>query len=354
MSDAEPGSRTVRSAAAGPDGMATDPPTPAAEPSPTLLQRLGSAGASVASIEPSHPRLKLALRVAVVVLVAAFVGFAIASQWGQLPEVEWRFAIGWVGASIVGFLAMLVMHATGWRLIVAAMGFPMDHARARAIWAKSVLARYVPTNALMVVGRVNMAAREGVPQRVALASIVYEIALQVAAAVAVGAYFVLSLDSLAGEPLRFLILLVPALALAGLHPAIFHPLTDMALTRLGRERLPVSLPFSRVLGMWAFYALSFLVAGLALLAFTYAVYPVATEDIPSLIAAWGVGFTVSVLAFVFPAGLGARELGLATALAPAVPSAVVAAAIAVASRIVVTGVELLFAGIASLLARRSR
>lgn len=343
------------------DAEAGSPPAPGEEaagaadgPAPTLLQRVGSAGASVTSLEPSHPQLRMALRIGVGVLVGAFVIFAVASQWGKLPAVEWRFSVGWVAASVVGFLGMLTLHAAGWRLIVEAMGFPMDPARARAIWAKSVLARYVPTNALMVVGRVSMAGREGVPQRVALASIVYEIALQVAAAVAVGAYFVISLDSLAGEPLRFLILLVPALALASLHPAIFHPLTDMALRRLGREHLPVSLPFSRVLGMWAFYALSFLVAGLGLLAFTHGLYPIAAEDIPSLIAAWGVGFTVSVLAFVFPAGLGARELGLATALAPAVPSAVVAAAIAVASRILVTAVELLFAGISSLLARRSR
>jgi hypothetical protein len=137
----------------------------------------------------------------------------------------------------------------------------------------------------------------------------------------------------------------------GLHPAIFHRLVDWAFARLGREPLPLSLPFSRVLALGAFYALSFLVAGVGIGAFTQALYPVDPAGVPGLLAAWAVGFGVAVVAFFSPAGLGAREAGLATALAAAVPTEV-AVAVAIAARILVTGIELCFAGIAVLLARR--
>ena len=47
-----------------------------------------------------------------------------------------------------------------WRLILHALGEDISAPRpARSIWGKSLLARYVPTNALMVVGRMVMAER---------------------------------------------------------------------------------------------------------------------------------------------------------------------------------------------------
>jgi hypothetical protein len=46
--------------------------------------------------------------------------------------------------------------------------------------AKSLRARYVPTGALSLVVRLVVAERLGVPKRVCLASVVYEVALSLA------------------------------------------------------------------------------------------------------------------------------------------------------------------------------
>ena len=148
-----------------------------------------------------------------------------------------------------------------WRAILASLGEHLDARTARAIWGKSLVARYVPTNALMVVGRVVMAERHGVSKRGCLASIVYEIGLAVVTAVIVGAYFVITLPRLEDQPARYAILVVVPIALIALHPRVFQPLADFALRKLGRASLPATLPFGRVLELALVYLVSWVAMG---------------------------------------------------------------------------------------------
>jgi len=66
----------------------------------SLLRRLGSAGADVASLEPAHPGLRRALRIGVPALVLAFLALALVTQWQRLPEVDWRLEPGWLALSL--------------------------------------------------------------------------------------------------------------------------------------------------------------------------------------------------------------------------------------------------------------
>ena len=320
----------------------------------SLLRRLGSAGADVASLEPAHPGLRRALRIGVPALVLAFLALALVTQWQRLPEVDWRLEPGWLALSLLAFLAFQALHAETWRLLLAALGgeFP-SRTVGWAAYSTSLLARYVPTNALIFVVRVALSRREGVARRVCLVSMVYEGALALSAALIVGAYFVIRLPALAGEPLRLIVLVIPLAALAALHPRVFHPLANALLRRLGRHPLPLSLRFSRVLLFGALYVLSFLVAGLGVYALAAALHPLEASGAAPALAAYAIGFTFSVLGFFLPAGLGAREAGLAGALALALPPTV-ALAVAVGVRVVQTAVELLYAGATSALARRDR
>jgi uncharacterized membrane protein YbhN (UPF0104 family) len=62
-------------------------------------------------------------------------------------------------------------------------------------------------------------------------------------------------------------------------------------------------------------------------------------------------FAVSMLAFVFPSGLGVREGAFALALSQNLPGSV-AVAVAVGTRLVLTLVELAFIGAVALAGRR--
>jgi hypothetical protein len=323
-----------------------------ASPPAPLLERAGSAAARIGAPGGGTSRAATIARVCVVALVLAFLTAFVVTQWGRLPDYEWRFDPAWLALSAATVASFYVAQAAIWRRILRALGEQVPARPARAVYAKSLLARYVPTNVLMVVGRVVLAERHGVKRRVCLASMTYEVGLGFASAVIVGSYFVVTLPPLQDEPARFAILLAVPAALAGLHPRVFQPTADRLLRRLGREPLPRALPFARVLQFAALYAVTWATVGLGVFAFASALHPVDLDDVFYLSASYALGFCAAVLTFVVPAGLGGRDAALAAALAVPLPGAV-ATAIAVAFRLFQTAVELAFVGAGVALARRS-
>lgn len=299
----------------------------------------------------SRPWRVRALWAVVVVLVAGSLAFALASQWSQLPDIDWRFRPGWLVLSLIGLLAFQWMHIELWRGMLRSLGATLPRWKGRSIWSTTLLARYVPTSALMAVGRIALSEREGVSKRVCTASVAYEVAFTFTAAVAVSTYLVLTLPAFEEHSVRWLVLAVPVVGLLALHPRVFHVLVDRVLRRFGREPLPVSLAFPSVLVYFALFVVSMLVAGVSVLAMTHALHDVAAGDSPVLVASYSLGFAAGVIGFILPGALGAREAGVAVALSAVVPGAV-ALAVALVIRLVQVGVELLFAAVMPVMARR--
>ena len=77
--------------------MASEEPTP-------FLHRVGSAGASVASLQPTHRGLRIAVGVGVPVIILASLGVAVATQWSKLPSFHWHFQPGWLVLSFAAFI----------------------------------------------------------------------------------------------------------------------------------------------------------------------------------------------------------------------------------------------------------
>jgi len=321
------------------------------EPPQTLLERAGSTAAGLSSLGENRPRARRALEIGVVVLVTAFLAAFVATQWGRLPDYDWDFRPLWLVVSAVGVALFYAIQCEAWRGILASLGEHLDSRVARSIWGKSLVARYVPTNALMVVGRVVMAERHGVSKRGCLASIVYEVGLAVMTAVMVGAYFVITLPRLEDQPARFAILVVVPLALVALHPRVFKALADFALRKLGRQALPATLPMGRVVELALVYLAGWVAMGVGVVGFAAALHPLDVEDVAYAAAAYPVAFCVAVATFVVPGGLGTRDAALAVSLTAVLPGAV-ATAIAVGFRIFQTVIELLYVAAVTALGRR--
>jgi uncharacterized membrane protein YbhN (UPF0104 family) len=300
---------------------------------PSIAERMGVSGEAMSSLEPKHPGVRLAVRVAIVVLVVASITLAIVKEAGRLDDVHWRFSPGWLALCVAALLAFQFMHIELWRLTLSSLGGHIEARRARAIWSTTLLARYVPTSALMAVGRVALSEREGVPKRITLASVAYELAFTVIAALILCVYLLWRLPALDDhEWVRWLATAVPAFGLASLHPGIFHRFSDYALKRMGRPPLPLSLGVGRVLELTVSYVVSFVVAGVAVLAMAHALHDLPAGDTYAAIASYGLGYVAGVVAFVIPGSLGAREAGVALGLSAALPAAV-AVAVAIAVRL---------------------
>lgn len=318
---------------------------------PTLLERAGEAASGVSSLGSGNPRRKALLQYGIAALIfACLIGFVV-RQWSQLPDFDWRFEPGWIALAAVCVAAFYATEAELWRWIVLLLGEHIDPVPARAIWGKSLLARYVPTNVLMVLGRVVMAEGQGVPKRVTLTSVVYELGIAFGTAVMVGAYFVIELPDLDDQSARYAVLAVIPLILAGFHPRVFEPVVNFAFRKLGREPLPQVLPFGRVLQLCGAYIFCWALIGLGVFAFASGLHPLDISDLPYVAASYPVAFCVAVLTFVVPSGIGTRDAALATAMA-AVLAGAVATAIAVAFRIFQTAIELTYVAVVSALEKR--
>ncbi len=310
--------------------------------------------AAYSSFEPKHPGLRLALRVGVVALVVACVAFAIVKEAGHVGDINWRFQPGWLALCLAALLLFQFLHIELWRLIMRVLGREIEPRRARAIWSTTLLARYVPTSALMAVGRVALSEREGVPKRVTLASVVYELAFTVIASLALCVYLLWRLPALDDHAwVRWLATAATVLGIAALHPAIFHRFADYVFRRLRRPPLPLSIPFGRVLELTVMYVVSFVVAGVAVLGMAHALHALPASDTYTAVASYGLGYVAGVIAFVIPGSLGAREAGVALGLSAALPWTV-AVAVAIAVRLLQMGVELSWAAVTPVLARRRR
>jgi hypothetical protein len=326
--------------------------SPAAPGSPRSEPREADVDAVGNGLWRANRGLRIALRVALILVILLFLGLAISNEATRLDGDRLRLHGGWLAVAVVGFVALQLAHMELWRLQLHALGNDLPRGRSYAIWSVSAVARYVPTSMLMPTLRITLSQREGIPKRITLASLVYEAALALAGAVVVAAYFLIQLPALQDRPSRWLVLGLPVLALVALHPRVFGPATAFALRRTGRPPLPITLPAFRLLLLAAMYAGSFVLAGASLYALAEALYPLEAGDLPQILGAFAIGFSASVLAFILPGGLGARELALVAALGPAMPAAV-ALAVAIASRLVQLAIEIVLAALTPVVAART-
>ena len=309
-------------------------------------------GPAVSSLEPKHPVLRLALRIVVVLLIVGSLGLAVASEADRIDEIDWRFSPGWLALCLLALIAFEATHIELWRLIMHWLGRDIPAPRARAIWSTTLLARYVPTSALMAVGRVALAEREGVPKRITLASVAYELAFTVVGSLALCAYLLWRLPALDDhEWVRWLAAALPVVGVLSLHPGVFHRITDYVLIKMKKAPLPLSLGFRKVFELSVLYVGSFVVAGVAVLGMSHALTNnLDAGDTYAIIASYALGYIAGVIAFVIPGSLGAREAGLALGLTAVMP-ATIAIAVAIALRLIQMGVEVLYAVVMPLIAR---
>jgi hypothetical protein len=303
------------------------------------------------SLATGKSLLRHAFWVFVAVAVVVFLVLAVIAEVGHLPKIDWSFDFWWLVPAFVALVIFQGIHAETWRRILHHLHGDIPARKGWVIWNVSLLARYVPTQVMLAVTRVGMAEREGVPKRVTISSIVYEVALVTAASIVVAAWGIMSLPDIKNSPWRFAILLVPVVALACLHPGPFSHVSTHLLHRFKTEKLERTLPFRTVLLFAGVYVVSFLMTGIGVLCIARSLHSIDAGDIPVVLSAWSVGYAGALVAFFVPGGLGVRDGAMAAVLAIALPTGV-AIAVAVVTRLAQTGVELLYAGASVLYARR--
>lgn len=287
--------------------------------------------------------LKHFIQIILVGIVFFFLGRKIYTEWPQIRSYPWQIDIRWLVLSVIFLSAMYTGHAAGWLIILKRFNYPVPILPGVYVWLKSLLARYVPGNVLMIVGRVMMIEPYGVPKHISLTSVAYEQALLAATAttaIALALPFWPKLQAFSG--LIWAVLVIPPLALIGLHPAILGRFGNWVFRKLGRETIEEFLPFKDIIWIFLFYSFFWIVAGFGLFAMARAVTFVDYTDLPIVIASSPLAWLTSVLFFISPSGLGVREGVYAYTLDFAFESGGVASAFAILLRFWQTLVEIAF------------
>lgn len=319
-----------------------------------LLHRIGEVGAKVGSKPPRSKRVRLAIQIAIAVLVFGFLVLTVVDQWAEIQDQGVHFHVLWLIPAFVILPIFYALNALGWDLILRFLGYRLGAGRAQVAWGQPLLARYVPGSVLYVLGRVLLSERAGVPRRLTVASIVYEQALQATSAIIVASYFLIVHPDLEGQPLRWGVLLLIPLLITILHPRVFGPLANRALRAFGREPLPEVMSLRGVIAVMGFYAFNWGVVAVGIYCVARSVSSISPSDLLVSGAAQAFGYVAALVTLVAPAGLGVRDAAFAWAFKVATPgnSFAVASLVAIVVRGVLTVVEIVYVGIVTALGRR--
>ena len=278
-------------------------------------------------------------------VVLAAIGRYLVREWDNLAarpwDIDWALLAAGSGLVILAYSGFVLL----WRQLVSRLGARLSVIDAHRVWYFGNLARYVPGKVLQLAGTAYLARAKGIGAVLTVGSIVVAQLFVIAAGLAV------TLATLPGAPFP-----VPGGAATGLVVAVllvlllltplFDLLYGLALRLTGREQPRLRLPVGTRLGLLIGYVATWIVFGLGFALFVVAVAE-PTGSTPTLIGICAAGYLAGWVAVFVPGGLGVREGMYALLLAELMPGPV-AAAVAVLSRLWLTGVEVLVAVVLAL------
>jgi glycosyltransferase 2 family protein len=288
-------------------------------------------------------------------LLAGVVGLAVwglASQWTQVQAALDKldgWDVAWAGLCVLAGLGCMMM---AWRTMLADLGSELPVLPSIRVMFIGQLGKYVPGAVWALAAQVELARDYEVPRRRSVTASLMGMATTLVVALVV-AGVTLPLTSSAAVRKYWWVLAITPFAIACLHPKVVKFLLDLVLRAARREPLEKAISM-RGMGLalgwtfagWACYGLHawLLISQFAkgsdlhVLALSFGAYALS----------WAAGFVI----IFFPGGIGPREAALVAVLTPVMPTAS-ALVVALASRMVMTIGDLLWAG-AGLCVRRRR
>jgi uncharacterized membrane protein YbhN (UPF0104 family) len=240
------------------------------------------------------------------------------------------------------------------RALTAAYGHPLSWRMANAINWIPQLGKYLPGKVASVVGAVWFLKQGNVPAAVGLSVIATQAGLAVVIGFVLSAQLLFDVDVRRDYPNAWIVSIVALVAgVVVLHPKVFTRLFNLVLRLARRPAMPVVPRVRDFVRPVVFTTVMWLFAGLALYFTIRAFVEVPLRTVPTFVSAAAVGITIGFLALFSPSGLGVREWVFLKVLPTVVVGGPLLGAAVVTNRILQTFVELVIAGVMTVIMRGS-
>lgn len=292
------------------------------------------------------------VRTGLLVVVLAFCGYGVYVEWPQahaaLSRLHWYSVAGAALASVAGAGCLML----AWRELLADLGSRLPVLAAIRVMFVAQLAKYLPGAVWALAAQIELSNDYQVPRRRSASSVVTALAVTLGTGLLVAAV-ALPLTSASAARHYWWAIAVTPLILICLCPPVLGRLLDWALALIRQPRLerrPSARGLARAL---ALTALGWLFWGLQAWLLVRDITGRGTHVLLLSIGAFALAWSAGILVVVFPGGIGPRELALIAALAPVAPRGA-ALAIALVSRVVMTGSDLAWGGAGIVIGRWTR
>ena len=292
------------------------------------------------------------IRAGLLAIALGFACYGLISQWPQVRAALGQLAVSDVVGATFAVIAALGCMMLAWRALLADLGSPLPVPTATRVMFLGQLGKYVPGAVWAVAAQVSLAQDYRVAKRRSGTATLVSMAITLVVGLIMAVVTLLLASAGAVGHYWWVLACIPVI-LIGLYPPVTKFGLDLVLRIIRRPGLdrPLSLGgMARAVGWttlgWIFYGLhAWLLVG-----------DIAGKSLHVLLLsaggyalAWAVGF----LLIPFPGGIGPREVALIAVLSPIMPRGP-ALVVALASRVVMTAGDLVWAGLAAVIGRRNR
>jgi glycosyltransferase 2 family protein len=281
-----------------------------------------------------------------VIAGALLVGLAARSvviNWQSLraEPVVWQLSPAWLAASVLVVFTSYAVLIEAWRRVVLSMGERLAFPAAARIWFLASLGKYVPGKVWAIAGAAVLAQRAGVDPAAAVAGAVVLQVLALASGAAVVAVTAREAFQAVGQEAAPIAVAVILLSIGGVAALTSQRLLDR-IARLFPASWPRlrAIPPGMVAAAFVANALAWTGYGVALLLLARGLLPDVSLSLPQAVGVFTCSYIIGFIALFAPGGLGPRESVFLLMLAGDI-GLKAAAALAVASRLLLTGTEVL-------------
>ncbi len=285
----------------------------------------------------------LGLRLLLLATVVGFAGYYLARQWSDIVAAVAQVPAAYLVGSMVFVLLGLAAITVAWVRLLNGLGAPVPLVRGAQISLVGSLGKYVPGSLWAYVLQMELGRASGVGRTRVLIASLYAAGVGVVSSLLLGS---LALPLLSDQPGTMWLFVLLPVGLVCLHPRVMTALASFVLRMAKRPPLRQAVTGRAVAAAVAWTLVGYLSYGMHLWLLGRALVPGDLRLLVLVTGAMSIGFTLGLLAFLLPSGVGVREAVLIAAMSVLMTQAQ-ASAVSLLSRAMFTVGDLAAAGLAA-------